>query len=67
MNKEKLIAYLIVKSVNNKTISVDLPQWSLDLNVNPMDLRLLLNYLSIKKELKLWEEDNVQYVNLFGI
>jgi len=64
--KEKLIAYLIVKSVNNKNIPVDLPQWALDLKVNAMDIRLMLNYLQIQQELKLFEERGVQYVNLFG-
>jgi hypothetical protein len=64
--KEKLIAYLIVKSVNNKNIPVDIAQWALELNCNPMDLRLLLNHLQIKGEIRQWEEDGVQYVNMFG-
>lgn len=64
--KEKLIAYLIVKSVNNKNIPIDIPQWALELKVNPMDLRLLLNHLQITGEIKQWEEDGVQYVNMFS-
>ena len=64
--KERLIAYLIVKSVNNKNIPIDIPQWSLELKVNPMDLRLLLNHLQIIGEVKQWEEDGVQYVNMFS-
>lgn len=64
--KEKLIAYLIVKSVNNKNIPVEIAQWALELKINPMDLRLLLNHLQIKGELRQWEEDGVQYVNMFA-
>jgi len=63
--REKLIAYLIVKSVNNKNVQVDLPQWALELKCNPMDLRLLINYLKIKGELKQWEANGVEYVNMF--
>jgi len=64
--KERLIAFLIVKSVNNKNIPMDLTQWALELNCNPMDLRLLINYLHNKKELLFFEQEGVQYVNLFA-
>jgi len=45
--REKLLAFLIVKSVNDKKVQVDISQWALELKVNPMDLRLLLNHLQI--------------------
>jgi len=64
--KEKILAFLIVKSVNNKNIPVDIAQWALELKINPMDLRLMLNHLQIVGELKQWEEEGVQYVNMFA-
>lgn len=64
--KERLLAFLIVKSVNNKNVPVDIPQWALEMKVKPMDLRLMLNHLQIKGELKHWEESGQEYVNLFA-
>jgi hypothetical protein len=64
--REKLLAFLIVKSVNDKKVQVDISQWALELKVNPMDLRLLLNHLQIKGELKMWEEEGNQYINMFA-
>jgi hypothetical protein len=39
---------------------------ALEMKVKPMDLRLMLNHLQIKGELKHWEESGQEYVNLFG-
>jgi len=66
MNKHKLIAYLIVKSVNNKDVPMDIAQWALDLGAKPMDLRLQINYLHNQGELRLFEHEGQPYVNLFG-
>jgi len=63
--KERLIAHLIVKSVNSKNVPVDFAQWALELRCKEMDLRLMLNHLQIQKELSQWEEEGQLYVNVF--
>lgn len=67
MQKEKLIAYLIVKSVNDKNVPLDYKDMARELRTKPMDLRLMINYLHNQGELKYWEELGIEYVNLFGI
>jgi hypothetical protein len=66
ISREKLTAYFLVKSVNEKVIILDYYQISEEMKCKVMDIRLMVNYLHKIGELKYWEKDGVEYVNLFG-
>ena len=66
LNKHRLIAFLIVKSVNNKNILIDYQKWSKELATSVSDVLVLFNHLRTTGEVHILEIEGQEYVCLFG-